>query len=145
MGDDASTARDQVPDKIDRSCRAFRLIKPEWVKTDLTPIRPSSVAFQDHPEDGAMSVYLEDEILLAGLSVEELQKGWDGYWVFALTVGELREAFGQEVVRDPQPKFPGHGAVRDISGKRSPKKRSRMAEACALVLKPETESTSASG
>jgi len=88
-----------------------------------------------------MSIYLEDEILLAGLSVEELQKGWDGYWVFSLTVGELREAFGQVVTRDPQSDFPGHGAVRDSSGKRSPKKRSRMAEACVLVLEPDNDGT----
>jgi hypothetical protein len=138
VGNDASIPTDQVPEEIDGSCRAFRLIKPDWMKTDLTPVRPSSVAFQDHPEDHAMSVYLEDEILLSGLSVEELQKNWDGYWVFSVTVGELRETFGQVVTRDPQPGFPGHGAVRDSSGKRSAGKRSRMAAACVLVLEPSS-------
>jgi len=81
-----------------------------------------------------MSVYLEDEIVSAGLSVEELQKRWDGYWVFSLTVDQLRVDFQQEVVRDPQSDFPGHALVRDRSGKRTQGKRSRMAAACIFVL-----------
>jgi hypothetical protein len=85
-----------------------------------------------------MSVYLEDEISSTGHSLAKLQKLWEGYWVFSLTVNQLREDFDQEVVRDPQADFPGHALVRDRSGKRSQGKRSRMASGCILVLQPGT-------
>jgi hypothetical protein len=83
-----------------------------------------------------MSVYLEDEINSAGRSLAELFKLWEGYWVFSLTVNQLRAEFDQEVVRDHQPDFPGHALVRDRSGKRSQGKKSRMASVCVLVLQP---------
>jgi hypothetical protein len=120
-------------EEISDECRAFRLIRPEWMKTDLTPPRPSSQAFQDRAESGAMSVYLEDEILSAGLKVSDLQQRWEGYRIVHLIVKQLRDDFGQEVVRDPQPDFPGHALVRDPSGKRSAGKRSRMAASCVLT------------
>jgi hypothetical protein len=136
VGDVASTLANEEPGDIDGACRAFRLVMNDWVKVHLSPPRPSSQAFQDRPESGAMSVYLEDEIVSSGLSVEELQKRWNDYWVFSLTVDQLRVDFGQEVVRDYQSDFPGHALVRDRSGKRTQGKRSRMAAACILVLPP---------
>jgi hypothetical protein len=86
-----------------------------------------------------MSVYMEDELLAAGRSLEDLRKRWEGYWIFSLTVGQLKNEFGQEVLRDPQPDFPGHGLVRDPTGKRSQSKRSRMAASCELVCGPYEE------
>lgn len=127
-----------TPEEISGDCRAFRLVKYDWVKVDLEPPRPSSQAFQDRQESGAMSVYLEDEIVLNGHSLAELQKRWEGYWIFSLTVNQLREEFAQEVVRDPQSDFPGHALVRDPSGKRTQSKRSRMASACILASQPGT-------
>lgn len=128
-----------APEAIRGNCRAFRLVKSDWVKVELTPPVPSSQAFQDRSESGAMSVYLEDEINSAGHSLSDLQKRWEGYWVFSLTVNQLIEEFGQEVVRDPQPDFPGHALVRDPSGKRTQGKRSRMASVCVLVSQPGSE------
>ncbi len=136
MEDSAPAPRGGATDDIDGNCRTFRLVKNDWVKVNLSPPRPSSQAFQDRQESGAMSVYLEDEINSAGRSLAELQKLWEGYWVFSLTVNQLRAEFDQEVVRDPQPDFPGHALVRDRSGKRSQGKRSRMASVCILVLQP---------
>lgn len=129
-------------DAIGDSVRALRLVKAEWVKVELSPPAPSTQAFQDRRESGAMSVYLEDELLAAGRSLEDLQKRWEGYWIFSLTVGQFRNDFGQEVLRDPQADFPGHGLVRDPAGKRSQGKKSRMAAACTLVRGPYEETTS---
>jgi len=122
-----------APTPIHDECRAFRLVRPDWVKRDLDPPRPSSVAFQDRRETGAMSVYLEDEILTAGRSISELQKAWHGYWVFYLTVRQLRGDFGQIVTRDHQDSFPGHALVKDPTGKRSQGKKSKMAASSVLV------------
>ena len=124
-GIDASAA-------IPGDCKAYRLVKPEWVKHGQSPPLPSSQAFQDRPETHAMSVYLEDEIAAAGRVPSDLQKHWPGYWIFYLTVHELQHDFGQVVSRDQQPDFPGHSLVRDPSGKRTQSKRSKMAGRCRL-------------
>lgn len=137
-GENADVINDTA-DAIADSVRALRLVKAEWVKTELSPPAPSTQAFQDRRESGAMSVYLEDELLAAGRSLEDLQKRWDGYWIFSLTVGQFRDDFGQDVLRDPQADFPGHGLVRDPAGKRSQGKKSRMAAACTLVRHPYEE------
>ncbi len=136
MGDGSPAESNAAAEDIDGNCRAFRLVKNDWVKVELSPPKPSSQAFQDRQESGAMSVYLEDEINSTGHCLAELQKRWEGYWIFSLTVSQLRGGFDQEVVRDPQRDFPGHALVRDRSGKRSQGKRSRMASACVLVLRP---------
>ncbi|MGH3187440.1 MAG: hypothetical protein ACRDPY_07475 [Streptosporangiaceae bacterium] len=138
MEDSAPAQSGGTPADISGDCRAFRLVKNDWVKADLEPPRPSSQAFQDRQESGAMSVYLEDEIISTGHSLAELQKQWEGYWIFSLTVNQLTEEFAQEVVRDPQSDFPGHALVSDPSGKRTQGKRSRMASACILVYQPGT-------
>jgi hypothetical protein len=118
-----------VPD----DCVAFRLIKPEWVKPDGQ--RPTSQAFQDHPRSGAMSVYLEDEIHEAGRSPVELLDLWPGYRLCHITVGRLREEFGQVIDRVPDDSFPGHALVRDPAGKRSAGTRSRLASAVTWYIK----------
>ncbi len=81
-----------------------------------------------------MSVYLQDEIELAGYVVGDLLKHWEGYWIFSIPVLQLRQSFGQEISRDPRPDFPGHALVRDLTGRRGPGKRSRIAEQCVLEL-----------
>jgi hypothetical protein len=128
---------------IPGDCKAYRLIRPDWMKPGLSPPRPSSQAFQDHPRSGAMSAYLGDAIQAAGKSPSDLQKmkAWQGYWIFSLTVQQLRDEFGQEVQRDPQPDFPGHALIRDPSGRRSQGKRSKMAVRC--VLEAEADGSTA--
>ena len=124
---------------IDDSVRALRLVKAEWVKVDLSPRIPSSQAFQDRRESGAMSVYMEDELRAVGRSLEDLRKRWEGYWIFSLTVGQLKNEFGQDAPSRSAARLPGHGLVRDPTGKRSQGKRSRMAASCELVCGPYEE------
>src|SRR5262245_52251700 len=89
---------------IDDDCVAFRLVRPDWQK----PERPSSAAFQDHADDGMMSVYLADKIAEEGRDPAELltKMGAD-YKLCELTVGELR-ALGESVTRTSNDFFPGH-------------------------------------
>jgi hypothetical protein len=109
------------------------MVRPDWVKHELTPPRPSSQAFHNHPDDNLMSVYLEDEILRAGKNPSELQKIWPGYWIFSLTVQQIID-LSQEVTRADDENFPGHANVRDLAGpRRSQSKRTKMANMSILV------------
>jgi hypothetical protein len=76
-------------------CIAFRLVRPDWVKPD----RPSSAAFQDHPDGKQMSVFLSDGIADAGCTPEELAAKLPDYKLCYLTVGELRELGEVIIVR----------------------------------------------
>lgn len=107
-------------------CLLYRLIRPDWVAPDGN--RPKSQAFSDHPADGALSMFLSDEMEAAGKTVADLAKLWPGYRVCGITVGQVR-ALGQQVVRDPIEEFPGHAAVRDLTGRRSGGTRAKLAKA----------------
>jgi hypothetical protein len=74
-----------------------------------------------------MSVWLEDEIKAEGRLVTDLLERWPGYWIYSLTVDDLRGEFGQVVSREPVSDFPGHALVRDPSGKRTAGRRTKMA------------------
>jgi len=79
-----------------------------------------------------MSVFLSDDMERAGKTLEDLLKAWPGYRVCSFTVDELRDCYGQEVVRMPIDEFPGHAEVIDTSGKRSSGTRSKMARGAYL-------------
>jgi hypothetical protein len=102
---------DDVP--IDDACVAYRLIRPDWIKPD----GPSSAAFQDHPGDGKMSVFLADAIEAEGRRIEELAESMPGYRICELTVGELRE-LGEVVTRQANDFFPGHANCKSDKGNR---------------------------
>jgi hypothetical protein len=119
-------AEPDIPRVPSDDCLLYRLIRPDWVMPDGG--RPKSQAFSDHPADGALSMFLSDEMEAAGKTVADLGKLWPGYRVCWITVGQVC-ALGQEVVRDPIEQFPGHAAVRDRSGRRSAGTRARLAKA----------------
>lgn len=113
-----------IPDGV----RVFRCVKEDDVvdKGDGT-VRPKSSVFSDHREDGAMSVYLEDEILAEGKKPEDLLKLWPGYRLCYLTAREYRD-LNQHIERAPDDVFPGHANVTDNAGKRSAGRRTKLAE-----------------
>ena len=115
----------ETPSAPSDECLVYRLIKPEWIAPDGT--RPKSQAFSDHPEDGALSVFLSDEMEAGGKTVSDLKQLMPGYSVCGATVAEFR-TLGQVIVRDPIDVFPGHAAVRDVTGKRSGGARSKLAK-----------------
>src|SRR5262249_7478461 len=115
-----------IPDLPPDGCLLYRMIRPDWVVPDGS--RPKSQAFSDHPQDGALSAFLSDEMEAAGKTVADLRKLWPGYLVCSITVGEVR-ALGQAIERQPIDEFPGHAAVRDLSGRRSAGTRVKLAKA----------------
>jgi len=121
-------------EEISEDCKALRLVRSDWIKDND---KPSSIAFQDRRESGAMSIFLEDDILNDGESVENLLALWPNYRICYLTVGELRSEFKQEIERKNIDEFPGHALVRDLSGKRSQGTRSRMAQKARWYYQPD--------
>jgi hypothetical protein len=109
------------------ACRAFRMLRPDWIKVVNGQRRPSSQAFQDRSESNAMSVYLEDDIVKDGRSPDELYTVFAGYSICFLSVADLQDRFKQEVLVQPVDLFPGHALVRDPNGKRTQATRSAMA------------------
>jgi hypothetical protein len=109
--------------------RVFRCVRADAIVVDDVTgrERPKSSVFSDHKEDGAMSVYLEDEILADGKKPEDLLQLWPGYRICYLTVGQLRE-LGQVIVRASIEEFPGHANVTDAQGKRSNGLRTKLAK-----------------
>jgi hypothetical protein len=110
-------------------CRAFRLIRPDWVREDQGVERPTSQAFTDSAEDGKLSVFLEDEIRAARKSPGCLLglPEFPGYRLCWIRVGALR-SLDQLIERDPQPIFPGHALVSNVNkGKRPLTTRRKIA------------------
>jgi hypothetical protein len=118
-----------MPEEIPDHVRVFRCVDAEegiLIEADGST-RPKSSAFSDHRLDGAMSVYLEDEMLADGKTPQDLLDLWPGYRLCYHTVGEYRE-LGQVIVRQPHGSFPGHANVTDGSGRRSASRRTKLAK-----------------
>jgi len=116
-----------MADEIDGAVRVFRFVKEDDVMPTENGERPKSSCFSDHREDGAMSVFLEDEIVAEGRKPEELYEIWPGYRVCYHTVAEYRE-LGQIIRRKKIADFPGHANVTDRTGKRSAGRKTRLAK-----------------
>jgi len=86
------------------------------------------------PSTGNFDKY-EMSVVIAAESVgglDGLLSGWEGFGVASFTAGEVRQLeFG--VVRDPDPKLPGHALV---VGNKSHGKRNRLARLCRLIRVP---------
>lgn len=108
---------------IDDSCIAYRLVRPDWVKPNSPP---TAVIFQDHPEDGYMSVFLADKMADDGVTVEQLAAKLPGYRVCEISVADLRR-HGEIVTRNEDPFFPGHANCKNDNGKRTNGTRNKIA------------------
>src|SRR5262249_16460084 len=73
-------------------------------------IRPSSAAFDDDPDDGAMSVVLADVAVAVGRSPETVLVGHPGFALAGVHASDAREC-GQRIVRAPEPDEPAHALV----------------------------------
>jgi hypothetical protein len=91
--------------------------------------RPQSSEFSDSPKDGAMSVFVEDWVLAANETLENLLGKFPGSRMSWLYASEYQDE-NQVVEAAPDDDFfPGHAAVRDRNGKRSARTRTRLAQA----------------
>jgi hypothetical protein len=121
------------------SSRVIRVIRPSGLMPrdetqpttpDLASKRPKSPEFSVSREDGAMSVFLEDDILAAGRSLEEiltLDMFESGSVLCWLPISFYREQ-GHAVTRRDIRQFPGHANVRGSNGKLTSGAQTRLAK-----------------
>lgn len=98
-------------------------------------LRPSSAAFENHPNGSPMSVVLGDQVVASGRSPHEIIAGHPGFALAAFNAGLAREC-DQGVMRDPLPEEPAHAIV---FGEKPKKIARRIAKSAAWVIAPEDE------
>jgi hypothetical protein len=118
----------------------LRRVPSIWVVEGDDGLRPSSQAFNNDPEGGPMSGYLDGLFARLGLERHQVVEGMSGFFVAGLTVGFLvREQ--QEVRHDPidPPKHCCDPAHAGVSGSKANKRRARFAKSARWVpgLAPE--------
>lgn len=125
------------PDIPDDTLLLRRIVthKPGWVAKDgaTGALRPSSGAFEDHPNGTPMSVVLENKLREAGRPLEDALSGHDGFALAAITAGQAR-ALGLRVAVDPQDDEPAHGIV---IGKKTQGIKRKLARAAQWIVPPD--------
>lgn len=113
----------------------WRRIPADWVVEDqnLGRLRPSSKAFQDHPNGTPMSVLLGDDVTNDGRTAMDALKGLSGFGLVSFSAGFVRQQCGQGVARDPTPDEPAHAVV---FGTKTGGVRNRLAKVADWVIKP---------
>jgi hypothetical protein len=108
----------------------WRRIPPRHFVHDqnLQRIRPSSAAFENHPDGSPMSVLLALE---AG-TPETALAHYEGFALAAITAGLARQC-GPGVARDPLPEEPAHAVV---FGSKSKRISRRLAMGSRWVVPP---------
>lgn len=119
---------------IANTANLWRRIPPEWIVWDENSgrLRPTSKAFQDHPDGTPMSVLLADVVTDSGRTAEDVLVGHSGYSLVCFCAGFARQC-GQGVARDPNSDEPAHAVV---FGKKTGSVRSRLAKAASWVIYP---------
>ncbi len=95
-------------------------------------MRPSSAAFEDHPNGTPMSVVLGKEVLAANRGPESVLTGLDGYGLVEFTAGLARES-GQSVIRAPTQQEPAHA---EVVGKKTGSVRRKLARSSTWIIPP---------
>ncbi|MBI3696222.1 MAG: hypothetical protein HY238_15470 [Acidobacteria bacterium] len=129
---DVDTLRDDptIPDQAElwRRIPPWHLVKDE----NLGRIRPSSAAFDNHPDGSAMSVLLGNEMTAAGCGPEAALAGHERFALAAITA-HLARSCGQGIARDPLPDAPAHAVV---FGEKTRLIRKKLAMAAYWVIPP---------
>jgi hypothetical protein len=112
----------------------WRRIPPRLFIFDhnLNCYRPSSAAFDDHPNGSPMSVVLGDDILAAGRIPESALAGCVGFALATFSAG-LARSKGQGVVRAPLPEEPSHA---EVFGRKTDSVRRTLAKGSRWVIAP---------
>ena len=126
-----------MAEDISDHIRVFRVIRRTDVVTlDDGGTRPQSCCFSDHSDDGAMSVYLEDDIMSAGKKPEDLLQLWGSSYQLCYHTAKQYRELGQIITRAPNETFPGHANVSDVTGKRTAARKSKLARSAAWFDDP---------
>lgn len=112
----------------------WRRIPPKHLVQDenLGRLRPSTAAFEDHPNGSPMSVALADVVIGTGRTPLGLLAGLEAYALASITAGLAREC-GQGVSREPLPNEPAHAVV---FGRKTDRTRKRFSLECHWVVPP---------
>jgi hypothetical protein len=122
---------------ITASAELWRRIPP-WHCTfdeNLGRWRPSTAAFEDHPDGSPMSVVLADDLKASGRGTDEVLAAYPDFALAAITAGLAREC-GQIIARDPLEDEPAHAVV---VGSKSRAIRKRFSLECRWVVLPKVD------
>lgn len=122
------------------SASLWRRIPPWHFVFDhnLSCYRPSSAAFNDHPNGTPMSVVLGDDVRAAGRTSESALTGCAGFALASFTAG-LARSTEQGIMRKPLPEEPAHA---EVFGRKTNSVRRTLAKGCTWVIAPPATQTS---
>ena len=122
------------------SASLWRRIPPWHFVFDhnLNVLRPSSAAFDDHPNGSPMSVVLGDDLLAAGRPPKSALADCAGFALASLAAG-LARSTGQGIMRAPLPEEPAHA---EVFGPKSGSVRRALAKGSTWVIAPPADATS---
>jgi hypothetical protein len=99
---------------------------------NLARQRPSSAAFEDHPNGSPMSVHLESVLVGLGLRIDSVLAGHPHFALASISAAVAR-ANGQGICRRPEPRDPAHA---EVFGPKSGSVRRRFAKLAEWVIPP---------
>lgn len=111
---------------------------PHWhfiFDRNLARYRPSSAAFEDHPNGSPMSVHLGSVLAQRGLAVVSVLVGHADFALASISASVAREN-GQGIQRSPLPGDPAHA---EVFGPKSGSVRRRLAKTAEWVVPPSTQ------
>jgi hypothetical protein len=116
------------------TAQLWRRIPSAWVVFDenLRRNRPSSQAFNDHPDGSGMSVVLGDDLLASGRQPENALAGNANHFLASILAGLAREC-RQLVCRRPTAAEPAHA---EVVGKKTASVRNQFARAARWIIPP---------
>lgn len=94
--------------------------------------RPSTAAFEDHPDGSPMSVVLGLDVVNQGRTANSVLKGHEGFALAAFSAGLARENH-QGVMRKPRPEEPAHA---EVFGKKTGAVKKAFAKKCSWIVPP---------
>ena len=132
MADGAYHDDPSIPD----NAALWRRIHPSWWVPDENRgrLRLTSAAFADHPNGTPMSVLIEDVVLSAGRSPEDVLAPFKGYAMASIKAGLAREC-SLGVMREPLPEEPAHAVV---FGKKTKQVRRKLASGSEWIIEPSS-------
>ena len=118
---------------VPNEAQLLRRIPPwHFIKDENGQIRPSSAAFDNHPNGSPMSVILADILAQTGRDPEAALVGHEEFALALITAGLAREC-GQGIAREPLPDEPAHAVV---FGEKPKRVQRKLAKESRWIIPP---------
>lgn len=119
---------------IPNDAELWRRIPPHHIFYDENEgrWRPSTAAFENHPNGSPMSVLLGEMVLRSGRGPLDILTGYEGYALASIAAGLARQC-NQGVAREPLPDEPAHAVV---FGEKTYSVKKRFACGCGWAVGP---------